>query len=159
MNPIDSKKHILMFPEILGHAIAGSGLDKLEFQKAMMLTLQELQMENTEAINVKNTIFLAHFTPDRKTAYLKIFNADTFKNFIGNLEVYLRDALQHGTDMFVYRYENHSADAVFNHIMKKGIGTVEKHKTTDGDLLAVVLLDPNMVQPAQAKPKKARKKK
>lgn len=159
MNPVDSKKQILMFPEIIGRSIAGSGVDSKKFQELMMLTLKELEMPSAEAINVKNTVFLGHFTPDKKTAYLKIFNADTFKNFLGNLEVYLNDALQHGTDMFVYRYENHSADAVFNHIMKKGIATVEKHKTTDGDLLAVVLLDPNMVQSDMGKPKKAGKKK
>lgn len=154
---IDSNKQIITFPEIIGRAIAGSGLSTTDFQKAMMLTLKELEMPSAEAINVKNTVFLGHFTPDRRTAYLKIFNVDTFKNFLGNLEIYLRDALKHGTDMFVYRYDNHSADAVFNHLRKKSIATVETNKTTDGDLIAIVLLDPNMVQAAPEK--KAKKKK
>lgn len=156
---IDSNKQILTFPEVLGHAIAGSGISTKEFPRAMMLTLHEMQMPSAEAINVKNTVFLGHFTPDRRTAYLKIFNADTFKNFLGNLEIYLRDALKHGTDMFVYQYENHSADAVFNHLRKKAIATVETHKTTDDKLIAVVILDPNLVQSPEAQPKKKSAKK
>lgn len=157
MEAIDSKKQILTFPEILGHAIAGSGVSKLDFQKSMMMTLEEIKMESSEAINVKNTIFLGHFTPDRKTAYLKIFNADTFKNFLGNLEVYLRDAASHGTDMFVYPYENHSAEAVFNHLRRKGIATVETRSDKSGKMAAIILLDPRLVEPEQ-KPKKRKKK-
>lgn len=160
MQPIDSNKQILTFPEVIGRSIAGSGIDKLEFQKRMMLTLKELEMPSAEAINVKNTVFLGHFTQDRKTAYLKIFNVDTFKNFLGNLEIYLRDALQHGTDMFVYQYESHSADAVFNHLRKKGVATVDTHKNKDGQMIAVVILDPNLVQnPDVKQPKKSAKKK
>ena len=160
MQSIDSNKQILTFPDILGRAIAGSGVDKTEFQTAMLLTLKELEMPSAEAINIKNTVFLGHFTPDRKTAYLKIFNVDTFKNFLGNLEIYLRDALQHGTDMFVYQYESHSADAVFNHLRKKGIATIETHKNKDDQMLAVVILDPALVQnPETKQPKKPAKKK
>lgn len=159
MNPIDSKKQILSFPDILVHAIAAGSASKLEFQKAMMLTLKELEMQSAEAINVKNTVFLSHFTPDRKTAYLKVFNADTFKNFIGNLEIYLRDALQHGTDMFVYIYEDSSADAVFNNLRKRGI-TVETNKNEKGQMIAIILLDSQLVQaPEKKQNKKAQKKK
>lgn len=154
---VDSNKKILTYPEIIGQSIAGSGLKDMDLAKAMYLTMEELRMPTAESMNIKNTVFLAHHTPDKKTAYLKIFNVDTFKNFLGNLEVYLRDAAKHGTDMFVYRYDNHSADAVFNHLRKKSIATVETHKTTDGDLLAVVLLDPKMVQ--KAPEKKSKKKK
>lgn len=157
MQPIDSKDKILTFPEIVGHAIAGSGLKGMELAKAILLTTEEMKMETARAINVKNTVFLGHYTPDKKTAYLKIFNVDTFKNFLGNLEVFLRDAAAHGTDMFVYRYDNHSADAVFNHLRKKSIATVETNKTTDGDLLAVVLLDPKLVQKNPEKKDKKKK--
>lgn len=155
---IDSRKRILTFPEILGHSISSSVRDKVEFQKAMMLTLKELEMESAEAINVKNTIFLGHFTPDRRTALLKVFNADTYKNFLGNLEIYLRDAFQHGTDMFVYQYDNRSAEAVFNHLSKKSIATVETHKNEKGQMIAILLLDTKMVKP-EAKPNKKTKKK
>lgn len=157
MNEVDSNKRILTFPEVLGHSLAGSGLSKEKFQQAMMLTLKEMEMPTAEAINVKNTIFLGHFTPDRKTALLKIFNADTFKNFLGNVEIYLRDALAHGTDLFVYPYQNHSAEAVFNHLRKQGI-TVETRKGDDGQMLALVILDPQLLGDG-AKPAKAAKRK
>lgn len=157
---IDSNKKILTFPEVLGHAIAGAVKDTTEFQKAMMLTLKELEMESAEAINIKNTVFLGHFSPDRRTALLKVFNADTYKNFLGNLEIYLRDALQHGTDMFVYQYKDNSAEAVFNHLRKKAIATVETNKTKDGQPIAIIILDNELVQaPEQKKSKKPAKKK
>lgn len=160
MQPIDSNKQILTFPEVIGRAIASSGIGKVEFQNELMLTLKELEMPSAEAINVKNTVFLGHFTPDKKSAYLKIFNIDTFKNFLGNLEIYLRDALQHGTDMFVYQYKDNSAEAVFNHLRKKAIATVETNKTKDGKLLAIIMLDPNLVQtPTKESRKKPAKKK
>lgn len=153
---IDSKEKTLTFSEIIGQSIAGSGLKGMDLAKAILLTMEELKMETARAINVKNTVFLGHYTPDKKTAYLKIFNVDTFKNFLGNLEVFLRDAIENGTDMFVYRYENNSADAVFNHLRKKNIATVETNKTTDGQPIAIVLLDPKLVQAPE--PKKNKKK-
>lgn len=157
MQPIDSNKKILTYPEIIGYAIAGSGLKGMELAKAMYVAMEEIRMPTAESMNIKNTVFLGHFTPDKKTAYLKIFNVDTYKNFLGNLEVYLRDAAKHGTDMFVYHYENHSAEAVFNHLRKKGIATVETGKNKDGDLLAVVLLDPKLVQNTSKKKVKPKK--
>lgn len=158
MQPIDSNNQILTFPEILGRSIAGAVKNTTEFQSAMMLTLKELEMESAEAINIKNTIFLGHFAPDRRTALLKVFNADTYKNFLGNLEIYLRDALQHGTDMFVYQYDNNSAEAVFNHLRKKSIATVETNKTKDGQPIAIIILDPNLVQVEKQDNKKSSNK-
>lgn len=158
MQVVDSKKKILTFPEILGHAIAAASKDKQAFQKSLMMALEEIKMPSAEAINIKNTLFLGHFTPDRKTALLKVFNADTFKNFLGNLEIYLRDALQHGTDLFVYPYENHSAESVFNHLRKRNI-TIETRSSKDGKMVAVIMLDANLVKGKTEKPAKKPSKK
>lgn len=157
---IDSNKKLLSFPEVIGQAIAGSGLKGMDLAKALVMTIEEMKMDTAKAINVKNTVFLGHYTPDKKTAYLKIFNVDTFKNFLGNLEAYFRDAMHRGTDMFVYQYENHSADAVFNHLRKKGIATIDTHRNDDGQMIAIILLDPKLVSKPEAPRKnKATKKK
>lgn len=159
MQPIDSKKKTLTFPEVVGHAITGSGLKGMELAKAIYMTLEEMKMPTAEAINVKNTVFLGHFTQDKKTAYLKVFNVDTYKNFLGNLEVYLRDAANNGTDMFVYPYTDNSADAVFNHLRKKSIATVETRKDKDGKMIAIIMLDPELVEAPEKNRKKTKKNK
>lgn len=146
MQTIDSKTKNLSLPEILVQSIAGSGLKGVDLAKQLAMTMEEVRMKNTEAIKIRNTVFLTHLTPDRRTAYLKLYNIDTYKNFLGNLEAFLKNAKARGTDLFVYPYNDNSAEAVFNFLQKNSIALVETRKNKYGEMMALIMMDPKLAE-------------
>lgn len=143
MSIVDSKKQMLSFPEIIVNALASYGFKGEEFTKAALLTMEEIKMKGCEARNVCNTVFICHFTPDRRTAMLKVLNADTHANLLNNVQTFLEQAKENGTDLFVYFHDDKSPMPIFNYIEKQRIGVTQTEQNSKGQFATLINLDPN----------------
>ena len=142
MQPIDSKKRILTFPEVIGHALMLYGFKGEKFTKAALLLMEEMKVQGCEAVNINNTVFIGHYTPDRRTAVLKVLNADTHKNLLGNVQLFLQKSKEDGTDLFVYFHDDKTPTPIFSFIEQKKLGSIQTGKNEDGKFATIINLSP-----------------
>ena len=129
MNTVDSTKNKLSLQEIMIRSIheQRGGLS-VPFEQALLLLVEELQMEGSEAIQFGNTVFISHYSPESPTCFMYALNVDTAKNYIKNGELYTRYLMKRGMNGFMTSYNNESFGVPFKQIERNNLGTVHTFK-------------------------------
>ena len=142
MKLVDSKSKKLSMQEIIIHA---SERDKdnapMPLAGIIMSIMEELRLPNSEARQFGNTLFISHFSADKKMCIMRALNMDTPRNFINNGELYTRHLIKMGTVYFYTIYTNESFGLPFRQIEKHKLGRVLTGKTVYGDFETHVLLN------------------
>lgn len=129
METVDSKKNQLTMQEVMIRSIhAQKDQFEVPLDQAFMLLVEELKMENSEAIQFGNTVFVTHYSPESPTCFMYALNIDTAKNFVNNGEMYVRRLINKGMKGFMTSYTTESFGLPFKQIKKNRLGEVHSYK-------------------------------
>jgi hypothetical protein len=106
------------------------------------MLVEELKMENSEAIQFGNTVFITHYSPESPTCFMYALNVDTAKNFVNNGEMYVRRLINNGYKGFMTSYKTESFGLPFKQIEKNRLGQVHNYKQGDRFVTAVMFSHP-----------------
>lgn len=130
MQTIDSKKNKLSMQEIMVRSLHDQRHDlDVPLDQALLQLVAELQMENSEAIQFGNTIFVTHYSPQSPLCVMYALNVDTAKNYIDNGELYVRYLIKRGIKGFVTSFNKESFGIPFKQIEKNHLGIVDTTRT------------------------------
>lgn len=154
MELVNSKNKKLPMQEIITRvAIDQQNSAPMPLAGTLVSIVKELEMENSEAIQFGNTVFISHFDSTGKAAVMRALNADTGANLIDNCELYGRHMIQRGARYLITVYNTESFGAIFKRIEQKHLGQVLYGKTVYGDFEAHILLNaPNKKGKGNAQP-------
>lgn len=139
MQTIDSKKQQLPMQEVMIRAMYGlKDQFSVPLDQAFLLIVEELKMENSEAIQFGNTVFITHYSPESPTCFMYALNIDTAKNFVNNGEMYVRRLIQNGYKGFMTSYTQESFGIPFKQIEKNRLGQVHSYKQGNRFVTAVL---------------------
>ena len=129
METIDSKKNKLSLQEIMIRSVYDQK-DSLTIpvEQALLMLIEELQTEGSEAIQFGNTVFISHYSPESPTCFMYALNVDTAKNYINNGEMYTRYLMKKGMTGFMTSYTQESFGVPFKQIERNNLGTVHSYK-------------------------------
>ncbi len=129
MKTIDSKKQKLSLQEVMTRAVYEQRDQfTVPVEQALLMLVGELQMENAEAIQFGNTVFITHYSPESPTCFMYALNVDTAKNYIANGELYVRHLMKKGIKSFMTSFTTESFGIPFKQIEKNKLGTVSSWK-------------------------------
>lgn len=139
METFDSKKKKLTLQEVMIRALHNQ-LNTLTvpFDQALMQMMAELQMPNTEALQLGNTLFITHYSPQSPVCAMYALNVDTAKNYVDNGELYVRHLIKRGITGFVTSYKQESFGVPFKQIERNNLGIVDTTKTKGGNFMTIV---------------------
>jgi len=144
MQTVDSKKNKLSLQEIMIRSLYAQKKDlEVPVDQAMLQLIAELQMENSEAIQFGNTVFITHYSPESPLCVMYALNADTAKNYIDNGEMYVRHLMKRGMKGFLTSYTTESFGIPFKQIEKNKLGIVDTTKTPGKRFMTVVQFNQN----------------
>ena len=147
METIDSKKNQLTMQEVMIRSIhAQKDQFNIPLEQAFLMLVEELKMENTEAIQFGNTVFVTHYSPESPTCFMYALNVDTAKNFVNNGELYVRRLIDNGYKGFMTAYQNESFGVPFKQIEKNRLGQVHSYKQGNRFVTAVLFNKPKRKQ-------------
>lgn len=147
METIDSKKNQLTMQEVMIRSVYGQkDLYTVPVEQALLMLVEELKMENAEAIQFGNTVFVTHYSPESPTCFMYALNVDTAKNYINNGELYVRRLMQNGLKGFMTSYTTESFGAPFKQIEKNKLGQVHSYKQGKRFVTAVMFNQPKRKQ-------------
>lgn len=143
METVDSKKNQLTMQEVMIRSLHAQK-DQFEapLEQVFMLLVEELKMENSEAIQFGNTVFITHYSPESPTCFMYALNIDTAKNFINNGEMYVRRLINNGYKGFMTSYTTESFGLPFKQIEKNRLGQVHSYKQGKRFVTAVLFNSP-----------------
>lgn len=138
---VDSKKTQLTMQDIIVRRVYDEK-DKLPMPPDQMIVLivKELEMPNSEAVTLGNTVFLSHYTPDGTGAFVRMLNVDTAKNLENNGESFLRHLKNRGVQTFVSQYDYKGYTKLFARLQKRHLGDVITKNVDDGSYVTCVTL-------------------
>jgi hypothetical protein len=150
MKIVDSNKKIIPGPELIAMDIYNSSEEELggiEPQVALIAIAKELTMDDVEAKQFGNTVFVGHYTED-KTGIIttRALNLDTARNFINNVEKYFKYLLDEGVDKMYCDFYGSQLTHMFKIISKRPFAKDMRFNyfKLDEDTNAVeVILDPS----------------
>lgn len=140
MKPIDSKKQQLSLPEIIGQFVVGVGYEKTDAAKQMLVIMHEMQMPDAEGLNIGNTVFVSHYTKDKKKLMGWVANLDTKENFINNVEQYIRYIIENGVEAAIVGYLNNDGSDVANRVTKHKLAKVTTKRGENGIYVSEFLI-------------------
>lgn len=114
--------------------------------QALLMLVEELKMDNTEAIQFGNTVFVTHYSPESPTCFMYALNVDTAKNYINNGEMYVRRLIKNGLKGFMTSYQTESFGIPFKQIEKNRLGQVHSYKQGNRFVTAVLFNQSNRAQ-------------
>ena len=139
MQTVDSKKQQLPLQEVIVRSIyAQKDALSVPPDVAILQLVAELQMENSEALQFGNTVFVTHYSPESPLCVMYALNADTARNYINNGEKYVRHLMKNGIRGFVTSYSNESFGVPFKTLERKKLGIVDTTKTPDKRFMTIV---------------------
>lgn len=143
METVDSKKNQLTMQEVMIRSIhAQKDQFEVPLDQAFMLLVEELKMENSEAIQFGNTVFITHYSPESPTCFMYALNVDTAKNYINNGEMYVRRLMNNGYKGFMTSYTTESFGLPFKQLEKNKLGQVHSYKQGNRFVTAVLFYNP-----------------
>lgn len=143
METIDSKKNQLTMQEVMIRSLhAQKDQFDIPLDQAFMMLVEELKMENSEAIQFGNTVFITHYSPESPTCFMYALNVDTAKNFVNNGEMYVRRLINNGYHGFMTSYKQESFGIPFKQIEKNRLGQVHTYKQGGRFVTAVLFSHP-----------------
>ena len=142
MELVNSKKKQLPMQEIITRvAVAQQEKAPMPLAGTLVSIVKELELENSEAVQFGNTVFISHYDKSGKACVMRALNIDTAVNYMKNGELYTRHLMKKGVRYFMTVYETESFGLPFKLIEKNHLGQVLTGKTVYGDYETHVLLN------------------
>lgn len=141
MEVFDSKKKRLSMQEIMIRALKNQ-LDTINvpLEVALLQLVEEIKMPGSEALQIGNTVFITHYSPESKVCAMFALNVDSARNYINNGEVYVRRLMSKGMKGFMTSYTKESFGVPFKQLEKLHLGIVQTNKK-DGKFVTSVLFN------------------
>ena len=139
MQTVNSKKQQLPLQEVIIRSLyMQKDALNVPVDQAILQLIAELQMENSEAIQFGNTVFVTHYSPESPLCVMYALNMDTARNYINNGEKYVRYLMRKGMRGFVTSYTTESFGIPFKTLEKNKLGIVDTTKTPDKRFMTIV---------------------
>lgn len=144
----NSKKEQLGMPEVITHALANEARanrlpEGVSFQAAILAVTKELTMQSAEHKQIGNTVFIAHYSDDRKEVYMRALNVDTARNYLDNSIEYTKYLAKQGVERMVSDFKGDTVLHIFNAIAKDYIDAgwgMKVVRTDNGGYRAYVVM-------------------
>lgn len=140
---IDSKKEQLAGSAVIGSALHSYDLKGIPVYAALAAIAKETTMPGCDVIQFGNTVFITHFSADKKSVFMRALNIDTAKNYVDNGERYIRYLLTKNVNTMVTQYSVESYGAPFQVLKRSKLGngmTFENLRAENGDFITIVHL-------------------
>lgn len=117
-DPVDSTKELLAPPQIMlqfAHQYAN------EYPVAAVLAglVEELNMDDAEAIQFGNTVYITHHSEDKGVVFMRALNVDTAANFVDNTENYVVYAYGAGIKTIVTAFDDPTITSVIKTVKRR----------------------------------------
>lgn len=146
--PIDSNQKQLSIPEVIVAAMQEQGVSKRMVGPYILSILKESSMPNTDVRTFGNTAFITHIKEKEgmKAAFGRPLNADTARNYLKNVEEYIKSLVDQSVSHFITYYKDPRIDTVIKYIklpkVQKRIGAeldVKTKKTNSNTVVGVIV--------------------
>ena len=151
MKYIDSKKNQLTLPEIIGHFVMANGLTGEKAAVQMLTIMEEMRLPDAEGINIGNTVFISHYTKDKKSLLGWIANVDTEKNLVNNAESYIRYLIDNDVEVAFFGHPSADIKPLTKRLEEARLGRTKTKMGTNGIYITEVkLVDDEEVEEPEA---------
>lgn len=118
---INSKKEKLSMPEVITHAVANEDKEHrlpkgVTLQAAILAITKELTMKSAEHTQIGNTVFIAHYSDDRKEVFMRALNVDTARNYLDNSIEFTKHLMRAKVERMVSDFNGSAPMHIFNTI-------------------------------------------
>lgn len=152
MKIVNSKTKKLELAEIIMQSLArdvkAEALPKgVSVEAAILSITAEMSMDNTEPIQIGNTVFISHFSKDRKEVAVRALNMDVATNYIQNAVEYGDWLQEQGVERFTTDFYDENIrqllTAVFKKTVRRSGGGYKIFKLQNGGFRAYVQIGRN----------------
>ena len=100
---VNSKDKKVPTAEVITNALADMKRDNLlpenmPLQAIILSIIQECHMPDTSTVQLGNTVFISHFSKDRKEIAMRAFNIDTPRNYLDNSIQFAKQIMKFGVE-------------------------------------------------------------
>lgn len=123
---VNSKTKKLEIAEIIVQSLAreakaGTLPKGVPVQAAILSITAEMSMDNTEPIQIGNTVFISHFSKDRKEVAMRALNMDVAENYIQNAVEYGDWLQDQGVERFTTDFYGEDIRQLLTAVFKKTV--------------------------------------
>lgn len=108
MQLVDSKVEKLPTEQVIQIFAENQDLGDVPVYAAILGVVKESSLPNTEVIQFGNTVFIGHYTEDKKKVVMRTFNVDTADNLITNAQEYARHLVVNGVEQLFTQFDDPS---------------------------------------------------
>ena len=140
---VDSKQEQLAGSAVIGTALHSYDLKGIPVHAALAAIAKETTLPSCDVIQFGNSVFITHFSADKKAVYVRALNVDTAKNYVDNGERHIKYLLSKNVDTLVTQYSVESYGAPFKVLKRNKLGekmTFEDKRAANGDFITIVHL-------------------
>lgn len=128
-------------PEIVARDLSNDGLKGNELTVELIKVIQEMQMPNTMVDRLGDTVFITHYTEDRKYGAVRVLSADSTKAVANNFEKYVRVQMGRDLKAVAMTYSKpKDVQPVFAHLEKLRMVEIHTAEGDDGQYVSMIML-------------------